>query len=216
MNFNIFQQQQHFLYFRKAKYVIKAKKVRYTLQNLEQKLNKTHIFGSPIEITYHSIGNELEWINNKYEKYTSMCNMRFNLFCLIASIIDNYFYTKTHTMVRHIHNFSSDTVQITPRVPLHKSENSKNQLRQLQSLVLIIQKQILTKCTSIIGTSELLRFTTRSHGIRNFSLPTWNELHTITTKNKNKNKNNRWPNSYKIFKIHSEKITHILYGSAPV
>ena len=87
-------------------------------------------------------------------------------------------------MVRHIHNFSSDTVQITPRVPLHKSENSKNQLRQLQSLVLIIQKQILTKCTSIIGTSELLRFTTRSHGIRNFSLPTWNELHTITKKKK--------------------------------
>lgn len=35
---------------------------------------------------------------------------------------------------------------------------------------------MLTKCTSIIGTSELFRFIRSSHGIRNFSLPTWNEL----------------------------------------
>lgn len=32
-----------------------------------------------------------------------------------------------HTMVRHIYNFSSDPMQITPRIPLHqtKADNHK-------------------------------------------------------------------------------------------
>lgn len=81
-------------------------------------------------------------------------------------------------MLGHIHNFSSDTKQIISWIPLHQ----KNTTQAHHMIIAKVTKEFSvwtkshTKCMSIIGTRGLLRFITKSHGTRNFSLPTWNDL----------------------------------------